>query len=380
MSGEGERAAGADFRGLTLAELRGAAEARPRWLWRGYLAAGDVTLLTSQWKAGKTTLLSVLLDRMGRGGELAGLGVAPGRAAVVSEEAAEKWLRRGERLDLGGHVTWFCRPFAGRPRPGQWLALLDHLAGLHERAGLDLVVIDSLATFLPGDENRAAGVLEALLPLQRLTGLGLSVLVMHHPRKGRSPLGQAARGSGALAAYVDVLVEKDWYARGDEDDRRRRLRAWSRHEETPRRLVIELNAAGTAYAGLGDFAQEAFGRGWEVLRRVLGQAAGKRTRAEILDEWPQGEAPPDPATVWQWLERAVGEGLLLRDGPGLRGRPYRYWLPGQEEKWRASPFYAEESPYVRELLEGNAEAEAFLRRMGLVPDEDEEPRRGRRRH
>jgi AAA domain len=31
------------------------------WLWHGYLAAGNVTLLTSQWKSGKTTLLAVLL-------------------------------------------------------------------------------------------------------------------------------------------------------------------------------------------------------------------------------------------------------------------------------------------------------------------------------
>jgi hypothetical protein len=28
------------------------------WVWDGYLAHGSVTLLTSQWKLGKTTLLS----------------------------------------------------------------------------------------------------------------------------------------------------------------------------------------------------------------------------------------------------------------------------------------------------------------------------------
>ena len=33
------------------------------WLWRGYLAHGFLTLLTSQWKTGKTTLLAVLLAR-----------------------------------------------------------------------------------------------------------------------------------------------------------------------------------------------------------------------------------------------------------------------------------------------------------------------------
>jgi hypothetical protein len=31
-------------------------EPRVDWLWDGYLARGSVTLLTSQWKTGKTTL------------------------------------------------------------------------------------------------------------------------------------------------------------------------------------------------------------------------------------------------------------------------------------------------------------------------------------
>jgi hypothetical protein len=42
------------------------------WLWLGFVARGGVTLLTSQWKAGKTTLLSLLLARLKPGGSLAG--------------------------------------------------------------------------------------------------------------------------------------------------------------------------------------------------------------------------------------------------------------------------------------------------------------------
>src|SRR5712692_8947723 len=71
--------------------LAAAAPSGTSWLWHGYLAAGAVTLLTSQWKAGKTTLASILLSRMKNGGELAGLPVAPGRAVVLSEEAPEQW-------------------------------------------------------------------------------------------------------------------------------------------------------------------------------------------------------------------------------------------------------------------------------------------------
>jgi hypothetical protein len=73
--------------------LTAAAPSGTSWLWHGYLAAGAVTLLTSQWKAGKTTLASILLSRMKNGGELAGLPVAPGRAMVLSEEAPQQRLR-----------------------------------------------------------------------------------------------------------------------------------------------------------------------------------------------------------------------------------------------------------------------------------------------
>jgi hypothetical protein len=45
------------------AHLRATVGATQPWLWQGYLAPATVTLLTGRWKAGKTTLLSVLLAR-----------------------------------------------------------------------------------------------------------------------------------------------------------------------------------------------------------------------------------------------------------------------------------------------------------------------------
>src|SRR5438309_6708988 len=71
-----------------LAEASGCAGS---WLWHGYLGPGKMTLLTSQWKSGKTTLVSLLLARMAGGGALAGLPVAAGRAAVISEESPQLW-------------------------------------------------------------------------------------------------------------------------------------------------------------------------------------------------------------------------------------------------------------------------------------------------
>src|SRR5690242_10507766 len=109
---------------LSYEQLKLSADERRDWLWHGYLLPGAVTLLTSLWKSGKTTLLSVLLSRLKTGGELAGLPVRAGRAVVVSEEPPELWWEHGRNLALGGHVHWFCKPYQGKPTPAQWHDLL----------------------------------------------------------------------------------------------------------------------------------------------------------------------------------------------------------------------------------------------------------------
>src|SRR5262245_34176485 len=139
------------------------------WIWDGYLGPGRVSLLTSMWKSGKTTLLSVLLQRMGTGGTLAGLAVAPGKALVISEEPEGIWQPRLKQFQLG-HVYIECQPFLGKPTPEQWHGLIAFVAEMHRQHGLGLLVIDTLTTFLPGGNEATAGaVMNALLPLVQLT-------------------------------------------------------------------------------------------------------------------------------------------------------------------------------------------------------------------
>jgi len=232
----------------------------PTWLWHGYLGPGKVTLLTSQWKSGKSTLVSLLLARMQQGGQLAGLPVSAGKAFVISEEGEADWRLRFGQLGVRDHVHLLCRPFTTQPSMEHWLALIDAAAVLHHRHGTDLVVVDSLAHFLPAhSENSASALLECLTPLQRLASAGMSVLLPHHPRKGKTLAGQAARGSGALAGFVDVIIEMGYSSHPDDLDRRRRLVAFSRHDQTPRHLLIELQADGADYVVLQTGVEAAFG-------------------------------------------------------------------------------------------------------------------------
>jgi len=340
------------FREQWLADLKASAAPATRWLWTGYLAAGSVTLLTSPWKAGKTTLIAALLHSLKAAGLLAGRDVRPGKAVVVSEESAEQWLLRSEKFDFADHVCFLCRPFRAQPRPEDWLAMLDHLLHLRRSLAIDLLVIDPLAAFLPGrGESDAGTMLSALLPLQRLTTAGMAVLLLHHPRKQASAEGQWARGSGALSGYVDILLEMHYYSTAASDDRRRKLLAYSRFAETPRRQVLELDKTGTDWRSLGDIEEEEFTQGWKLLHRVLEEAREKLTRAELLAAWPEEHEPPAATTLWRWLDRALGLKLVQREGTGRKNDPHRYWLPGQEEKWRTDPELAQKMEIEKLLRE-----------------------------
>ncbi len=343
------------FQAHSPAQLHAAADPQVTWLWHGYLAAGNVTLLTSPWKAGKTTLTAALLARMGTGGELAGRAVQPGRAVVVSEESAAQWAGRCDKFGIGEQVRFICRPFAVPPRPDEWQSLITHLVALHQAAGLDLLVIDPLAICLPAGTSDPTMMLTALLPLQSLTTAGVAVLILHHPRKGASAAGNWARGSSALTGFADISLEMHYYRTAETDDRRRKLLAYSRNNVTPRRLVIELTETGTDWRSHGDIEDEAYTHGWRLLRAVLADASDKRTRPELLADWPAEEQAPSAITLYRWLERAVAAGDVLRNGSGTRGDPYRYWLKGQEAKWQADdPLWAyrqEGEQVLRELRE-----------------------------
>ncbi len=327
------------FADLWVDDLGKMTHAQVDWLWPGYVGRGVVSLLTSQWKAGKTTLVSLLLARLARGGELAGLQVQRSRAVVVSEESPNLWRQRHERLRFGRGVCFLCRPFAGKPSPQQWDALIDHVAELHQKRRMELLIVDPVSLLLPPFfESHAERMHAALLPLSRLTSLGMAVLLLHHPKKGDALSGQAARGPARCAALVDVMMELSCRRGASPEDRVRRLLAWSRYEETVRERVIELSANGLEYRVCESPKDEPFELGWSLIETVLRENTGRKlTRKQIHAEWLD-RRKPDSGTLWRWLDRAVSLRRLCQEGEGHKGNPYRYWLPSDDTAvWRPDP-------------------------------------------
>jgi hypothetical protein len=329
------------FNSLDTEHLDAAAEPR-QWIWDGFMARGQITLFTSMWKAGKTTLLSHLLAQRRQGGELVGYPVSAGGSAIVSEESASLWRDRHAQLGFGPGNRFFCRPFVTAPSREQWRDLLEHLADLSQTAGIDLVIIDPLSHFLPGrEENNAALLLESLLPLRKLTAAGQAVVLVHHPRKSSAAPGMASRGSGLLPAFVDVLLEMYAVTPGNPADRRRRLLGFSRDPATPRNFLIELDPTGAAFAVAAELPQDdAFNSNWHVVRMVLEDAKSELTRQQMLDQWPADYPRPKPNTLWVWLNQAFERGMILREGTGRCKDPYRHFLAEKMAMWKNDPLYA----------------------------------------
>lgn len=121
-----------------------------------------------------------------------------------------------------------------------------------------------------------------------------------------------------------------WKGRTFSVDRHRRILGFSRFEETPRRLLIELNEARSDYTVQEDEDMEHTSRDWQALHNILKEAQEPLTRREILAMWPEESDKPDDATLWRWLDRAVNQGMVTQEGSGKRGDAFRYTTPERD--------------------------------------------------
>ncbi len=297
------------------------------WLWHGYLARGEVTLLSALWKSGKTTLLSHLYHALETGLDFCGLACQAARVLIVTEESESRWALRRDELGLRDHLEFLIRPFPGRPKQEKWEAFLDHLKGLQVARKYDLLVLDTLANLWPvKDENDAATVQTALMPLHALVDAERAgLLLVHHSRKGDGQEATSSRGSGALTAFVDTIIELRRFNPANRKDRKRVLTGYGRHDETPDELVVELGPRG--FVSCGGSREEVHGADIVLtIRGILPTVSPGLTADQILDLWPD-ETPPSRNRFFAVLSRGADDGTWLKEGEGKRGSPYTFWLP-----------------------------------------------------
>jgi hypothetical protein len=285
------------------------------WIWEGLLAEKAVTLLSAPPKMGKTTLLSLLLDRRRAGGALLGRTVYPGKTIVCSEEDELLWALRQPPLDFGPDVI-FHRPVDTTRRC--WADFIDNVLTLSsEEAGpIDLVAIDTAARFIPLAQRYARRRQWALSELHMLTGMPAAVFLLNQSRTLHRP----------LAAFADIVFEMD-VPRGVGPTRRRCFSGSGRYREALlQTATAELNAAGTDYELAAD-SPPPHPPLLTTLQSLLAQSPEPLSHRELLARWP-GEAPRADS-LWRTLARGCEVGLFVRSGEGTKTDAFRFGLAGR---------------------------------------------------
>jgi hypothetical protein len=319
------------------------------WLLRGYLARGAFTNFTGLWKIGKTTWLSRLLKALdGREGDFCGEPVTATSALVISEESDRLWAVRRDDIGIGDHVGVITRPFLRRPDTRSWERFLACVASEVTTRRYGIVVFDALPNLWPvRDENDAAGVIAALMPLNALTEGGAAVLLMTHPAKTDAGEGRATRGTGALPGFIDVIVEMRRLNAERREDTRRTLTAYSRFEETPPERVLAFDR-DRGYSVVGTKADAKAGDRLATLMELLPGTAPGETPEELLKRWPaDGPSRPGIRTIKSDLATAVMRNTAQRTGSGTKGDPHRFYVLGENSIPASSP------PYTPGLQETN---------------------------
>lgn len=213
------------------------------WIWKGVIMRQATNLVFAAPKVGKTRLMLAVLASFLKGrGEFAGVGLFPGPERLLllgPDQSQRSWCSYLKKAELVGddnklpaQVVGMVTAETGFTLDEYWLAKIEEI--LRESGPL-VVLLDSYSAAIRMralDENKA----EAAVPMQQLHNLVMAynstLIVIHHANKagGDGNSTKAARGSTAITAAVDNLVE---------------MKGWKEQEE-PGVKKYELSVSGRA--------------------------------------------------------------------------------------------------------------------------------------
>lgn len=196
---------------LNLNELLAGPPPETDWLWNGWIAWEDISLIVGDPKTGKSLLALGLATTARTGGTFLNETVAQANVGIFDLEnplgEVHKRLRRvGLTHDNHHGITYL-------HTPNMNLSTTDGVAQLNatiDQHNLDLIIIDSFRRAAPGvDENDSAAISAFFAPLRRITaGKRRTIIVIHHARKRTggdqdTDPAQMTRGSGDFLAAID---------------------------------------------------------------------------------------------------------------------------------------------------------------------------------
>lgn len=189
------------------------------WLLEGVWVHGDKAIAAGETDSLKSFILPHLALHIAAGKQWLGFPVPKPRSVLYVDEEMNKieLTRRINRLMLGAGLQWPL-PFAAINKQGMRLSI-PHCARLLQEAqqrGLDpdIIILDTLARVLVGDENSAASIADMWRVCNFLgtEGKPRTIVLVHHltkpyegPGKPRSDFWRT-RGSGDILGGTDSQV------------------------------------------------------------------------------------------------------------------------------------------------------------------------------
>ena len=317
-----------------LAEIEGEGV---EWIWQGVIARGAITLLSAKWKVGKTTLLLNLLRACSQGEEaFCGRELSFQKCLIISEEGLVHWTRRRKELEASREISVQTGTFRTGNTAENWRRMIADIASEIKINGFGLIVIDTLFSLWPvKDENDAAQVRNALMPLNELADLGAGVLLVAHTVKGDAPSVSSFRGSGSLGGFVDVIVEMKQHQASARSERQ--ISVIGRFDHPDPFVINYDESEGYTYSGSArELGEEKWrSRILEVLSRADLPQSFDSLRKKLSA--PEGYAGLGKLKLKKILTKMIESGDLGRAGTGKKGDPYLYSQAPLVDSIRSTP-------------------------------------------
>ena len=165
---------------------------------------GGITLIAGSPKAGKSTMAFEMMRCLETGQAYLEQYVAPSATLLVTEEG-------GVSIKAKGRALTELDVYDRKASAGETFAeTLQVIAAWCERNTNGVIFIDTLAAWAQvEDENSSAEMQSAIdgIRMAVTEPYDNAVILIHHARKGGGKDGEAIRGSGAILAAVDHVIE-----------------------------------------------------------------------------------------------------------------------------------------------------------------------------
>ncbi len=297
--------------GLTHAgDLLNEPEETTDWLVEGLLPSGGFSVITAKPKVGKSTLVKQMALNIAQGIPFLDRPSMQGAVIYLAFEDKRAEIRKHLRaMGMTGDDPFYV--YAG----GAPLDAIKKITSDIKRIKPVLLVIDTLFRLIRlKDGNSYNEVTNALDPLIRLArDSGVSILAIHHSKKGDSDIEDCLLGSTAIFGSVDTTILLKRY------EGYRTIQSRQRYGDDMPETVLLFDKE----TGITDIGGTKTGYDIRSLENEILEFLEKQT--EPVDEKTiQAETTGSYAPKKKALRELVKSGKISRTGEGKRGNPFLY--------------------------------------------------------